>query len=83
MDDYTRENAFKDFDYLIDQMNLLYQEHGNKYVVIQHKTCLGFFDTKEDAYSFINDNRLSCKCIVHQCFDLSSIYNPYKYNLRR
>ena len=78
MDEYTKENAFEDFNYLIDNMDFFYQQYGDKYIVIQYKTCVGVFDSEEAAVVFIESNNISSNCIMRKCFKFPKyIYKIY------
>ena len=68
MNEYTKDDAFADFNFFLDQCNMLYDKYGEKYVVICNQQVLGVFDTEDEANQFTLSERLSGKCIVQQCF---------------
>lgn len=81
MDEYTKDDAFADFNYLIDNMNFFYQKYGDKYVLICNQQLLGVFCTEDEANQFMINNDIYDKCIMRKCFDfnLANVFCPYKY----
>jgi len=58
-----------DFDYFLENMEVLYREHGHKFVVVKNQSVLGVYDNFMNAYETTLKKEEIGTFLIQECFD--------------
>lgn len=74
---YTDANRKSDFQWFLNNYDMLYKEYGHKVFAIQNKKILGIFEDKNTAIDTISKDYQFGTFIVQECNKDESAYMCY------
>lgn len=74
---YTDSERKSDFQWFLDNYEMLYQQYGHKYFAIQNKKIIGIFEDKNEAIDITSQLHEIGTFIVQECNGNDSVYMCY------